>query len=99
MLTLFVIVPILVAVFLYLFPFKQVGRIISIFTQIGLTIAAILLFIYSSEHDVVTEVGNYGVLGITLRADTLASAFILLTVIIFLAAAIYSYKTDTSSLF
>jgi len=99
MLTFYVIVPILIAVFLYLFPFKKAARIVSIITQIGLTVATVFLFINSRENEIVTAIGNYGVLGITLRADALAAAFILLTAFIFLAAAVYSFSSNTSSLF
>jgi len=99
MLTFFVIVPILIAIFLYLFPFKKAARIISIFTQVGLTIATFFLFINSREGEIVTAIGDYGILGITLRADGLSAVFILLTTFVFLMAAIYSYSSNTSSLF
>lgn len=99
MLTYFVIVPILIAVFLYLFPFKKAARIISIVTQVGLTAATFILFLHSRAGDVVTAIGEYGVLGITLRADALSAMFILLTAFIFLMAAIYSYSRNDSSLF
>jgi multicomponent Na+:H+ antiporter subunit D len=99
MLTYFVIVPILIAVFLYLFPFKKVGRIISILTQVGLTCATFILFLNSRSGEVTTAIGDYGFLGITLRADSLSAMFILLTTFIFLMAAIYNYSSNHSSLF
>jgi len=99
MLTFFVITPILIAVFLYLFPFQRAARIISIITQSIFTIAAFHLFTSSREETIITVVGDYGILGITLRADALSSAFILLTAFIFLIAAIYSFSSNTSSLF
>ena len=99
MLTFFVIVPILIAVFLYLFPFQKAARIISIFTQVGLTTAAFFLFLNSRNETIVTAIGDYGILGITLRADALSSVFIMLTAFVFLMAAIYSYSSNTSSLF
>ena len=99
MLTYFVIVPILIAVFLYLFPFKKMGRIISIVTQVGLTVATFILFLNSRNGAIVTTIGEYGLLGITLQADALSAMFILLTAFIFLMAAIYSYSSNHSSLF
>ena len=99
MLTFFVIVPILIAVFLYLFPFKTAGRITSIFIQIGFTVATTSLFAATRNGEIVTVIGGYGQLGITLRADLLSSVFILLTAFIFLCAAIYSYNNDKSKLF
>jgi len=99
MLTFFVTVPILIAVFLYLFPFKTMGRITAIVLQTGLFAATVYLFIITRTEEIVSEIGGYGSLGITLRADALSAAFILLTAFIFLMAAIYSYKNDKSKLF
>jgi len=100
MLTYFVFVPILIAVFLYLFPLEKVSRVISIVAQAGLFVAAFYLFYLSRENDVITVVGNYeDVLGIILMADMLSAVFILLTAFIFLMAAIYSFNEDRSRLF
>jgi len=100
MLTYYVFVPILIAVFLYLFPFGKVSRVISIVAQAGLFVAAFYLFHASRESDIITVIGNYeDVLGIILRADMLSAVFILLTAFIFLMAAIYSFNEDRSRLF
>jgi len=99
MLTFFVTVPILIAVFLYLFPFKTMGRITAIFMQFLLLGGSAYLFITTRADELVTEIGGFGVLGITLRADSLSASFVLLTTFIFLMAAVYSYRNDKSKLF
>lgn len=99
MLTALVIMPILVAVFLYLFPFEKIGRVISIIIQLGIAVASIYLFVETRTYEMVAVIGGYGTLGITLRADSLASVFILMTAFIFLMTAIYSYSNDKSKLF
>ncbi|MCL2399767.1 MAG: proton-conducting membrane transporter [Defluviitaleaceae bacterium] len=100
MLIYFVIVPILLAVFLYLFPFERAARTIAILAQMGLVGASVYLFTLSRENSVVTAIGNYDdVLGIFLRADTLSAVFILLTSFIFFIAAIYSFNENKSRLF
>ena len=100
MLIYFVIIPILIAVFLYLFPFEKSARILAIIIQSALLGAAFYLFYESREQIFVTPIGYYeSVLGIILRADTLTSSFILLTAFIFLIVAIYSYSDNNSRLF
>ena len=100
MLVYFVIVPIVIAVFLYLFPYERVARILAITMQVGLLAAALHLFYISRESDIVIFIGAYDdVLGIILRADPLAAVFILLTAFIFLVVAIYSFSSHHSRLF
>ena len=100
MLIYFVIVPILIAVFLYLFPFEKIARIIAISVQTGLLGATFYLFYLTREQDLVTVVGDYdGILGIALRADALSSVFVLLTAFIFLMVALYSFSDKNSRLF
>ena len=100
MLTYFVIVPILIAVFLYFFSAK-VGKAIAIIAQSLFVLGAFYLFFETKTHDVlVTNVGNFrGFLGIYLMADALTAVFILLSSIIFLAAAIFSINEKHSNLF
>lgn len=101
MLTYFVIVPILVAVFLYLFHFNKAARIIAITAQAGFLAASFFLFNLTATYgEVITNIGDYeGVLGIYLRADNLSSVFVLLTAFLFLIVAIYSYNEASSRMF
>ena len=100
MLTYFVIIPILIATFLYLFSSERAGRIIAITAQTLLVVFAFYLFMTTREYQAVTDIGDFhSVLGITLRADNLSSIFVLLTAFIFLMAAIYSYNEKNSRLF
>ena len=100
MLTYFVIVPILIAVFLYLFSSDKVMRVLAILTQAALLFASLNLFFLSREETIITNIGGYlGLMGIVLRADMLSSVFILLTSFIFLISAIYNFHEKNSRLF
>ena len=100
MLTYFVIVPVLIAVFLYLFAFAKAGRVIAILAQVGFVGAAFYLFTLSQQGEVITNVGNFeSILGIFLRADNLAAVFILLTAVFFLIASIFSFREKNSKMF
>ena len=100
MLTYFVIIPVLLGIFLYLFAGANVGRIIAIVIQMALVAFSYYLFVLSKSGDVITLVGGYyGVMGVTLKADTFSSVFILLTTFMFLIASIYSFNQDNSKFF
>ena len=100
MLSYFVIVPILSAVFLYVFSSVKAARILALAAQAVVTCFAARLFFLCKEGEIITNIGNYeGVLGISLRADTLSSVFIVLTAFIFLIAAIYSINEKSGKLF
>jgi len=100
MLTYFVIIPVLLAIFLYLFSSANSGRIIAIIAQLGLVVFSYYLFTLSQEADVVTMVGGYqGVMGVVLRADTMSAVFILLTTFMFLIASIYSFSQENGKFF
>ena len=100
MLIYFVLVPILIAVFLFMFPAYKVAKFLASLAQGVLLGAAVHLFLLSREGDVFTNAGNYsGFLGITLRADTLSAVFVMLTVFIFLIVTIYSFHDKNSRLF
>ena len=100
MLPFFVIVPIIVGVFLYVFPFEKFARVVSIVVQFGFTVATFYLFYRSQTEEIITSIGAYeGTMGITLRVDTLSAAFMVLTSFIFLMAAVYSYSDNKSRLF
>ena len=100
MLIYFVIVPILIAVFLYFFSDK-IGRIIAITAQLLFVLGAFyLLFQTQYQGGIVTNVGNFrSFLGIYLMADTITAVFVLLAAIIFLAAAVFSINENRSKLF
>jgi multicomponent Na+:H+ antiporter subunit D len=100
MLTYFVIIPVLLAIFLYLFSSANVGRIIAITVQLGLVLFSYYIFMLSQHEDVVTMVGGYqGVMGIVLRADTMSAVFILLTAFMFFIASIYSFNQENGKFF
>ena len=100
MIFLFVIVPILIAVFLYLFPHSRIARIIVIIAQAALVCCAFYLFTITRDSALVSSIGNFdSVLGIMLIADSLSSVFIVLTTFAFFIAAVYSYHEDNSGLF
>jgi len=100
MLTYYVIAPILIAVFLYFFSAK-VAKIIAIVAQSLIVLGAFyLLYQTHTSGVIVTNVGNFrSFLGVSLMADTLAAVFVLLSAIIFLAAAIFSVNDKHSNLF
>ena len=100
MLTYFVIIPVLLGIFLYLFSTANVSRAIAIFAQIALVGFSFYLFLQTQTEDVITLVGGYhGAMGVVLRADTLSSVFILLTVVMFLIAVIYSFTQENGKFF
>ena len=100
MLTYFVIIPVLLGIFLYLFSSANIGRILAILVQVGLVCFSYYLFTLSRVEEVVTLVGGYhGLAGVILTADTLSSVFILLTTFMFLIASIYSFNQDNGKFF
>ncbi|MCL2045112.1 MAG: proton-conducting membrane transporter [Oscillospiraceae bacterium] len=100
MLTYFVIVPLLTAVFLYVFSSAKIVRIIAIIAQAILASFATQLFFLCKKGDIITTIGNYeSVLGITLRADTLSSVFVVLVTFAFFIAALYSLNEQQNKLF
>jgi len=101
MLTYFVLTPIVIAVFLYLFSSNKASRIIAVVLQAIFTGFAVYLLIQTRlMGEVITFVGNYqGLLGVVLRADMMAAAFVLLTTVLFLVVSIYSLHENNSKLF
>jgi len=100
MLTYFVIIPVLLGIFLYLFSSANAGRIIAMIVQLGLVAFSYYLFTLSQIGDVVTMVGGYqGVMGVVLTADTLSAVFILLTTFMFFVASIYSFNQENGKFF
>jgi len=96
----YVIVPILIAVFLYFFSDK-IGRIIAIAAQSLFVLGAFyLLFETQYNGIIITNIGNFrSFLGLYLMADTLTAVFVLLSAVIFLAAAVFSIDEKRSKLF
>ena len=101
MLTFFVIVPIVVAIFLYLFPFQKIAQTIALAVQTALFGAtAYLFYLTRNSQELITVIGHYGDdLGIILRADSLSTVFILLTAFIFFVVTIYSMGEDNGRLY
>jgi len=91
----FAIIPVLIAVFLYVFAGLKRARFIAVIFQTAFVALAFSLLLASRETDVITRVGGYeGYLGIILRVDTLAAVFILLTTVIFLEVVIYNLRSE-----
>ncbi|MCL2392063.1 MAG: proton-conducting membrane transporter [Oscillospiraceae bacterium] len=101
MLANFVITPILIAVFLYVFASAKAAKIVAIIAQTAFTGLAVYLFFQVKQYGaIITSIGNYeSVMGIILRADTLSTVFVALTAISFLMAALYSYNENEGKLF
>ena len=101
MLTYFVLVPIMISVFLYLFSHVQLGRIIAVAFQGLMVLVAVWLFVHVREYgEMQVNIGNYrGLLGIWLSADYQTTVFVMVTTVIFLLAAIYSFNEEDSRLF
>jgi len=100
MLTYFIIVPILVAVLLFMLSHEKVGRAIAIIFQVGFVGAAYYLFTLSQQGEILTTIGGYeSVLGIVLRADNVSTVFVLIVAVFFLIASIYSFREKNSRLF
>ena len=100
MLAFFVIIPLLIAVLLFVFSNNRTARILAIVFQSFFVIFSFYLFVISYEQEVTTRIGSYDdFLGIHLRAYNISAVFILLTTVIFLAVAIYSIHETTSRTF
>ena len=95
MLTYFVIAPVLIAAFLYVWSTNDIARVVAIVFQLALFIASAYLVAITRDAEVVTHIGNYeGVLGIALRANHLSADFVFITTLIFLAISIYTYREN-----
>jgi len=91
----FVIIPVLIAVFVYVFASLKIARIIAVVAQTAFVVLAFSLLFISRDGEIITSVGGYeGFLGIILRVDTLAAIFIFLTVVIFLAVVIFNLRSE-----
>jgi len=100
MLTFFVIIPVVIAVFLFVFSGARSARIIAMVFQTALTGFAFYLFMLSRTETVYTQIGGYeGFLGIILRADNLAAVFILLSTVIVMTVTLYCINSDNTRTF
>ena len=100
MLAYIVIIPILVAILLYLLPVAKAIRAIVIVVQAALTAFAYWIFTLSKQEAIIDVVGGHdSVLGIVLQADSISGFFVLLTAIFFLVAILYSFDENHSRLF
>jgi len=90
-----VIIPIIIAVFLYVFAGLKIARMIALVTQAAYMVLAFVLLVASRNETINVSVGGYdGFLGIMLRVDNLAAVFIFLTVLLFLAVVIYNLRSE-----
>jgi len=90
----------IVAVLLFVIPLKKTVRIFAAVSQAALFGFALYVFFLCKDGETITRVGNFGdFLGITLRADTLTSVFLMLTSFVFLVATIYCFSDNYSRLF
>ena len=100
MLVWFVLAPIFIALLLYILSLKKAGSIIAVIVQTGLIVFAWKIFLLSKEGAIIVRVGDFGsILGITLKADTLSSVFVLVTSCVFLMAVLYNLNEKTGRLF
>ena len=100
MLTYFVIIPVLIALFMYLFSGVKSGRILALVFQTAFVIFSFYLFILGRAETVYTRVGDFpDYMGIILRADNMAAVFILLTTVVFLFVTIYNINDPRSRTF
>lgn len=90
---LFVLLPILTAVLIYLFSNKNM-KIFSILLQVIFFVATVINFLHVKKYGTLTEnLGGWtNYTGITLRMDILASVMVMLVAFLFLAFLIYDYS-------
>ncbi|MCL2052535.1 MAG: proton-conducting membrane transporter [Lachnospiraceae bacterium] len=95
MLYLFSLMPVVLAILLYIIPYVRVIKSMALFCQLGLTASSVYIFFLSKSEEIVTNIGDYeSVLGITLRSDTLSSVFVALTSFLFLVVVIYGFNDN-----
>lgn len=100
MLPWFVMTPVLTALALYILPFKKAGKIIAVAAQAVMICFAFHIFFMCREGNVLVRIGNYSNgLGISLKADTLSSVYLILLTFIFFVAVIYNFNGKTGRLF
>ncbi|MCL1996940.1 MAG: hypothetical protein FWG63_12085 [Defluviitaleaceae bacterium] len=102
MLLYFVIIPVLIAIFLFVFATNDIARKIAIAFQAIFTGFAVYLVWLTRGESVITfvGVGSYiDYLGILLYAYDVSAAFVLLTAVVFLVISMYSFNESSQSRF
>ena len=100
MLTYFVIIPVLIAVFLFVFATNTAARVLAILFQCIFVALSLYLLQQTRGSEIIVVIGEYdGFLGIILRAYTTSAVFMVLCGIIFLCVAIYSFNQSDSRTF
>ncbi|MCL2874043.1 MAG: proton-conducting membrane transporter [Defluviitaleaceae bacterium] len=100
MLTYFVVIPVLIASLLFVFSDNKSARVLAIILQTAFTAFSFYLVLLTRGGDTVTIVGGYiDFLGIYLRIYSVSAVFMLLTSIIFLVVAVYSFNMTDSRTF
>lgn len=111
-LILFVLVPVLLGIFLYVSQSKFT-RVIALVAQMAIFIASIYLFLEARELTVLSPIGSflgvsglihniggfYAPLGIMLMADSLSAVFVMLTAFFFLIGIMYSFNETNTPMF
>jgi len=100
MLTYFVVIPVLIAVFLFVFSSNKSARVLAIFFQSLFVAFSFYLLLVVRDAPIISIVGVYdSLMSITLHANFISTAFILLTSTIFLAVSAYSFNEEGSRTF
>lgn len=101
MLIYLVVVPIIIAVLLYLSPFERITKLLALLVQICLVGAAFYLFYLVDYGVYIQPIGHYTYSGltITLKADFLSAAFILITSFIYLLIVVFMFNDNQSRIF
>ena len=100
MLIYFVVAPILMAVFMYLYTNDKIAKIVAILVQGTLFVGSFNMFLTARYYTIETVVGGYeSVAGITLRASVFNSALIIIATLVFLMITIYNFPEPKSKMF
>ena len=100
MLPYFVIMPVLIAVILFIFATNKGARFLAIALQAVFVVLSFVLLWETRSGEIIHVIGDYdGFLGIILRAYTLSAVFMVLCGVIFLVVAIYSFNQSDSRTF
>ncbi|MCL1882421.1 MAG: hypothetical protein FWF81_01530, partial [Defluviitaleaceae bacterium] len=95
MLPFFVILPMVIAVFLFLTKNNNVVMLLSVVFQFVLFVLAVWLVMETRDVDVFFNIGDYeDMMGIILRANSLSAVFVLLTTFVFLVISVFTYKDN-----
>ena len=101
MLSYLILLPLLIAIFLFLFYTASVGKPLAILAQIAMVYLSVYFFLQARLSPVYEAIGDFSPvhLGINLIMDNVSGAFVVLTTFIFLALSVFSYHEKQSKLF